>query len=410
MRKIISAILIDPDYKNHEIDKIEFSIENTLSERKFDILCLTSTEDILKKLNTFRGVDCIITIGENINFVPLNELSFEFRKKWIHFESFDEAKIAKGIINTFYYNIERERPKDVSLFSIFTCTFNTGKQKLERLYNSLISQTYPNWNWWILDDSKDNFTCDYISKLNDPRISIIKNISNHGNIGYNKHIIASICDGDYLVEVDHDDELTPDCLAKLKEAFDIYPDSDFVYSDTLEYVDELNQPIYYGENFGFEQGYYRWESVNGTDYNVAVSCPAINAKTIRTIYTQPNHVRCWKKEFYHKIGGHNMELSVLDDMDIIIRTFLYGKMTKVNKVLYVQHEGKREDVSSENAQNKRFKEIQRVVWLLKEKYDKKIHDRLADFGIPDNIWDETSQSSNLKATTKNMWRCDNEIN
>ena len=35
-----------------------------------------------------------------------------------------------------------------------------------------------------------------------------------------------MCDGDYLVEVDHDDELLPDCLMKLYECFKA-SDADF---------------------------------------------------------------------------------------------------------------------------------------------------------------------------------------
>ena len=409
MRNIISVILIDPEYKNHAVDKLG-CIVSDFSEQKFDIRCLTDTNDLLKKLNAFRGVDSIISIGENIDFTPLNEMSFEFRKKWVHFDEFDAEKISASVIATFEYNISRERPKEVALFSIFTCTFNTTKKKLERLHDSLVGQTYPNWNWWILDDSKDNFTTDYIAKLNDPRIFVIKNVSNHGNIGYNKHIIASACDGDYLVEIDHDDELTSDCLEKIKEAFDTYDDADFVYSDTLEYIDETNQAIYYGNEYGFGEGKYRSEAVNGVEYNIAVSCPNINAKTIRTIYTQPNHVRCWKKDFYHKIGGHNMDLSVLDDMEILIRTFLYGKMAKVDKVLYIQHEGERGDTSTDNAQNKRFKEIQRVVWLLKEKYDKAIHERILELGAEDPIWDEDAQCSDIRTQVKGLVRFDYVIN
>ena len=59
--------------------------------------------------------------------------------------------------------------------------------------------------------------------------------------------------------------------------------------------------------------------------------PDINALSIRHIVAEPNHVRCWKKEFYHKIGGHNIELSVLDDMDLLIRTFYMVKMCKIPK-------------------------------------------------------------------------------
>ena len=65
----------------------------------------------------------------------------------------------------------------------------------------------------------------------------------------------------------------------------------------------------------------------------------------------PNHVRCWEKNFYHKIGGHNIDLSVADDMELIVRTFLYGKMAKVNKVLYIQHQGESDGKKQQQREN-----------------------------------------------------------
>ena len=111
---------------------------------------------------------------------------------------------------------------------------------------------------------------------------------------------------------------------------------------------------------------------------------------------QPNHVRCWKTDFYHKIGGHVQELSVLDDMELLVRTFLYGKMTKIEKVLYIQHEGEGErGVNSSTAQSTRFAEIQRTDQYLKWKYDMDIHNRILELGYEDTAWNEEFQTSVL---------------
>jgi glycosyltransferase involved in cell wall biosynthesis len=265
---------------------------------------------------------------------------------------------------------------------------------IKRLYNSLKSQTYKNWNWWIIDDSENNETIEKLNALDDFRITILKNVTNHGCIGFNKHMIAMMCDGDYLVEVDHDDELLPDCLMKLYECFKA-SDADFVYSDTMEYIDGM--AINYGDGFSYGQGYYRDEIVKGVKYSIAVTTSSINAKSIRGIHAMPNHVRCWKKDFYHKIGGHNTELSVIDDMDLISRTFLYGRMAKVDKVLYIQHEGVSEtkEDRGNTTTNKRFKEIQRINYLLYNKYDKQIHERILELGFEDPVWDDNKQHSDL---------------
>lgn len=91
-----------------------------------------------------------------------------------------------------------------------------------------------------------------------------------------------------------------------------------------------------------------------------------------------------------------MDLSVLDDMEIIIRTFLYGKMTKIDKALYYQYEGEGErGVNKDNTQSKRFGEIQRTVWYIKDVYDKKIHERILELGFEDPAWNEQLGHSQL---------------
>ena len=89
-------------------------------------------------------------------------------------------------------------------------------------------------------------------------------------------------------------------------------------------------------------------------------------------------------------------MSVLDDQELIIRTFLYGKMTKVEKVLYIQYEGDGErGVSKDNTQSVRFSEIQRTTMLLKQRFDKEIHNRILELGMKDEAWDEKSGESVL---------------
>lgn len=403
MRKLISALIIDPLKNEHDYSNVRTPVYAYGAETQFDINVITVSDDILKEINKFKGFDCLITIGNDINFGQLNNMSFEFRKKWVHFSTFDSNSIVEAIIATFKYNINRDRGED-KLFSIFTCTFNTPKSMIIRLYNSLKSQTYKNWNWWVLDDSNmAGSVCDYLTKLNDPRIVVVKNVTNHGNIGFNKHVIANMCDGDYLVEVDHDDELTPDCLEYLYKAFKTYDDIDFAFSYAFEEIDGM--PMKYDEGlFALGQAKYGKHTINGVEYNISETAD-VNALTVRHIVGLPNHVRCWKKEFYHRIGGHNTELSVMDDMDLLIRTFLNTRMCKIPKVLYIQHEGTRRDNDGRGSttQGSRLAEIRRLGVLLRQKYDRQIHERIKELGFDDFIWkgdDENGRSEIIITTEK----------
>lgn len=404
MKGKISAIIIDRNKDSHKYNDLSTNYFDGIYDETFDIKVYKTTNEWLTVLNNNRGFDCLITIGNDIDFKPLNNMSFEYRKKWVHLEEYNRDLIINTIVGVFKYNINRTNG-DQQLFSMFTSAYNTPIHMVKRLYNSLCAQTYNNWNWWIIDDSSSN-KVNYFERLNDPRIHIIKNVTEHGNIGFNKHLIAMIADGDYLVEVDHDDELTPDCLELLKKAFDTYPDCDFAYSYAFEEIG--GNSVYYGDDFALGLGEYEEHEILGKNF-VIPTTPDVNALSIRHIVAEPNHVRCWKKEFYHKIGGHNTELSVLDDMDILIRTFLNGKMCKIPKVLYIQHEGEdRGDRSiGDTTQSKRFAEIQRLGCILREKYDKEIHDYLIKNNIPDPYWVD---NGDYQYAAINLGPLDNTIN
>lgn len=394
MRNLISAIIIDKDYLQHDYARVKTDAPYKPCEEYFGIKIFEDDSNILNDISDFRGVDAIITVGgEFPNYMNMMMLPFEYRKRWVHMPEFNADAIANAIVATFKANVSRDCPE---VFSVFTCTYRTGKEKLDRLYFSLLEQTYREWNWFIIDDSNDNGeTVELLKSYNDPRIVVIQNVTNHGSIGFNKHTIAMMCSGDYLVEVDHDDELAPDCFEILLRAFHEYPDTDFAYSLAAEFKGPNGDLIIYGEGWGHGEGNTKTEIVKGKMRTFS-SSPNINPYTIRTIFAMPNHVRCWKRDFYHKIGGHNMDLAVLDDMELIIRTFLYGKMTRIDKVLYYQYEDAGErGVSQNNTQSSRFGEIQRTVWLLKDVYDRKIHDRILELGFEDDPWNEEYQTSQL---------------
>lgn len=389
--KMSAFVLMNKDEYNPDFDRqLSETLYNGLN---IDFKFLFTTEHILEEFNKDWNFDCFVTIGDNLNFDSLSNMSFEFRKKWVHFDTFDSQQIVNATVATAMYNIRRDKGQD-KLFSIFTCTYHTPHRFIDRLYKSLLEQTYPNWNWWILDDSKDDDTVNYLKSLHDPRIIVVKNITHKGSIGFNKHSIAMMADGDYLLEVDHDDILIKDCLELLNDAFNYYLDAGFAYGDSLELSDE-KWPINYGDYFAFGQGTNVVREVEGMECDFSLCCPSINAKSIRGIYAQPNHPRCWRRETYHQIGGHVQSLSVCDDMELNIHTFLNTKMIHVGKVLYIQFERGERGEGTGNTQSSRFQEIQRTNWALYYLYDEKIHKRIEEMGFIDDVWDETKQQSDL---------------
>ncbi len=71
----------------------------------------------------------------------------------------------------------------------------------------------------------------------------------------------------------------------------------------------------------------------------------------------PNHVRAWRRDAYRRIGGHDAALPVADDYELLVRTFLHGRMARIPRPLYVQHHA----IDGSNASRRQNAEILRRV-------------------------------------------------
>ena len=94
----------------------------------------------------------------------------------------------------------------------------------------------------------------------------------------------------------------------------------------------------------------------------------------------PNHVRAWKTSFYHKINGHNIVLSVADDYELLIRTFLEGNIMKIPIMCYVQHINNHENMSF--IRNKEIHKIQSWIYIY---YKEKISEHFQKMNIDDKL-------------------------
>jgi glycosyltransferase involved in cell wall biosynthesis len=253
---------------------------------------------------------------------------------------------------------------------------------------SLKAQTYLDWEWVIVDDSNDNGkTLQIIKNIAsvDPRVRVYSFEEKSGGIiGEAKYRAASLCRGYLLAELDHDDLLTDNCTMDLYDASQAFPDAGFFYNDSVE-VNQFFQSLTYGGEFAL--GYGKYEKVQYKNYlwDVAITCN-INPKTIRHIVGIPNHVRAWRRETYFAIGGHNRELSIADDYELVVRTFLHTKMVKIPKLGYIQfiHAKGNEQNSHDIARA----DIQRRVRTIMEHYNEAIAKRFEELGLDDYCYKE----------------------
>jgi hypothetical protein len=169
--------------------------------------------------------------------------------------------------------------------------------------------------------------------------------------------------------------LLPEAIDYTVKAFQKYPDCKFVYSDCAE-IDQHHNSLTYGDGFAFGYGKYRDEDWNGKTYKACIT-QNINPKTIRHIVGVPNHLRAWDRFFYHSIGGHNRNLSIADDYELIVRSFLKTKFVRIPKMLYLQF------FHNSNTQNDSRADIQRRVRTISEYYNLKIKERFEELGVVD---------------------------
>lgn len=348
----------------------------------FDITSIENDHGLLAVLASVRP-QVIVSFGDITQYQQLNSAPLEIRLQWIHLDDAAVAakELAQSIMHCYLGYATRKRFPEEPLVSVFTPAYRSG-QRIVRLYKSLLAQTYNNWEWVVYDDSPDDETFKLLRSIRqqDPRIMLFRSDIPCGVIGEVKRRCCGLARGDILAEADHDDELTPNCLADVVEGFNRYPDAGFVYTDCAE-VFEDGRNGSYGEHFAFGCGSYRAETWRGHSYLVT-NYPSINAKTVRHIVGMPNHIRAWRRAAYITAGGHGSAIHVADDFELCIRTFLTTRMVHVQRFGYVQYLS----TCNENTQRKRNREIQRLVGYFAQRYEDKIHQRFVELGVDDFIY------------------------
>jgi len=213
-------------------------------------------------------------------------------------------------------------------FSIITPT-HIKNSFLDELYDSIIAQTYTNWEWvlWLNGGASTAFVSSRIKE--DDRVKIFVSDDSNTSVGYNKNKAFNLGTGDVLVEIDHDDMITENCLEELNVAFQ-EEDIGFAFSDCAVYHTK-NEFIPYGSAYGWSHKTFNWKGKEL--FSMDSFDPT--SKSVAFIWYAPDHVRAWRKNVYKSIGGHDPAYEICDDHELMIRTYLNTKMKHIPKVLYI---------------------------------------------------------------------------
>lgn len=234
------------------------------------------------------------------------------------------------------------------MFSVFTPTHDFSY--LLDTYQSLISQSYADWEWVLVPNNCPGATLPEAIRQ-DKRVHIYPapdHVARSG-VGALKRFACEKCSGNYLVELDHDDRLTPDALERIGQAI-LETQAGFLYSDFANFYPDGTCQVY--------DAAYGWENypiqVDGNPYTVMRSFD-IDPSAFSAIFFAPNHVRVWSREAYDLAGGFDANLPLCDDFDLICRTYLAGaKFHHIPECLYLY----RMQAQGNNTHLQRNQEIQ----------------------------------------------------
>jgi len=271
----------------------------------------------------------------------LNLAGFELRKKWIHIEeNATQKQVIESIESCYRFNLWDKNPNEASqpLISVYTGTYNTGDY-LRDTYQSLREQVYPNWEWIVVDDGSSDGTWERLLEISqeDHRVYPYK-MKHNGKIGNTKDVATRLSNGEYVVELDHDDMLTDFALAEIKKAFDD-PEVGMVYSNCGSFFTD-GSPHQFNDEFWKNR--YRDTEYHGKIYKECIN-PNIYDRFGPNHWQQfgwfltvgPNHVRCYRTKTLREFGGYNRHMPVADDWDVLSRFFLKSKCVHVDKMLYL---------------------------------------------------------------------------
>lgn len=256
------------------------------------------------------------------------------------------------------------------MLSIYTPTHNP--KHLEEVYESIKDQPFDEW---VILCNGENADQVYESiDIDDERVHVmVYRALDFDYIGDIKAEAVKECSGDILVELDHDDLLSPYAIEKIKGVFNDFPDVGFVYSDFAEFDKNGKARAPYSHKKGWDTYDIKTEVVTGeVETYCAMSAFPPHPQSLGKIWYTPNHVRAFRRSAYEEAGGYDRTMQVLDDQDFICRMYQVTDFHHIPECLYFYR------VDGENSYIKYNEAIQEGTWWVYDKYVYQLAETWAD--------------------------------
>lgn len=190
--------------------------------------------------------------------------------------------------------IERSSTFQVPI-SVILPTYNTPLYYLDRCIRSIVRQAYPFWELCIADDgSSDPLVLRELKRwtTRDRRIHVAFR-EKQGGISAASNSAIDHATGEFIVLVDHDDELHPLAFNEIAKRLASVPDADLIYSDE-DKIDDHGRRMH------------------------PVFKPNFDADLFAS-YDYIGHLVCIRKERVIDVGGFRSERDGSQDWDLLLR-------------------------------------------------------------------------------------------
>ncbi len=193
-------------------------------------------------------------------------------------------------------------------FSIVTPVYDPPEAVLRAMLRSVTGQANPDWELCLVDDASPS---PHVARVlaeaadRDPRIRIQRRGANGGIVAASNDGLA-MATGEFVVLLDHDDELHPDALTLIGQALDAVPEADYLYSDE-DKIDEAGNR-------------------SGPFFK-----PDWSPERFRTqMYTC--HVSVLRRTLVEEVGGFDERFEGSQDWDLVLRV-----TERARQVVHVPH-------------------------------------------------------------------------
>jgi len=126
------------------------------------------------------------------------------------------------------------------LISIVMPSYNHGKF-IGKSIDSILNQTYENWELLIIDNNSTDETTDVLKKYKSEKRINVFYVNNKGSIGYSRNIGLNKAKSDYIAFIDSDDLWSS---TKLKECICYLKNYDFIFHDVkIKFLSNFKKSI-----------------------------------------------------------------------------------------------------------------------------------------------------------------------